>query len=222
MLKIAPSVLSADFTNLERQIHLVEQGGADWLHLDIMDGHFVPNLTFGPLIVKAIRSITRLPLDVHLMIEHPDQYLEDFKKAGSNRLTVHVETCPHLLRTIQRIQELGMKAGVTLNPATSALRLKEMIPYVDLVLVMTVNPGFGGQKFITSMFKKIEAVSTMMVNADSRAELEVDGGVDESNASKLVRAGATVLVAGNSIFSKNNIPKAIRNIRKAAQSSPTR
>ncbi|MBI1807240.1 MAG: ribulose-phosphate 3-epimerase [Ignavibacteria bacterium] len=221
MIKIAPSVLSADFSNLERQIRLVEKGGADWLHLDVMDGHFVPNLTFGPLIVKAIRSITNLPLDVHLMIEHPDQYLEDFKKAGSDRLTVHVETCSHLHRTVQRIKELGMKAGVTLNPATPALTVKEIIPYVDLVLVMTVNPGFGGQKFIFSMLKKIEAISALIANADSHVELEVDGGVDESNAFKLVQAGATVIVAGNSIFSKKNIPQAIRNLRKAAQHIPS-
>lgn len=214
MIKIAPSILSADFRNLEQQIRLVEKGGADWLHLDIMDGHFVPNITFGPMLVKAIRSVTKLPLDAHLMIEQPDRYLEVFKNAGVDRLTVHIETCPHLHRTIQRIKELGMGAGVTLNPSTPASSLKEIIPYVDLVLVMTVNPGFGGQKFIKSMLKKIAEVSEMLMIANPNAYLEVDGGVDEDNAAKLVAMGANVLVAGNSIFSKKNIPQAVKNLRK--------
>lgn len=216
MIKIAPSILSADFSSLKEQIHLVEKGGADWLHLDIMDGHFVPNITFGPMVVKAIRSVTKLPLDAHLMIENPDQYLENFKSSGVDRLTVHVETCPHLHRTIQRIKELGMKPGVTLNPSTPASSLKEIIPYIDLVLVMTVNPGFGGQKFIRSILKKIKEISGMINAFNSSIYLEVDGGVDEKNAAELVEAGATVLVAGYSIFSKNNIPQSIRNLRKAA------
>ena len=145
MIRIAPSILSANFANLEKQIQLVERGGADWLHLDVMDGHFVPNLTFGPMVVRAMRSLTKLPLDTHLMIENPERYILDFQKAGVDRLTVHVETCPHLHRTIQQIRELGMKAGVTLNPATPAASLRDIIPYVDLVLVMTVNPGFGAK-----------------------------------------------------------------------------
>jgi ribulose-phosphate 3-epimerase len=218
MVKIAPSILSADFSNLEHQVHLVEKGGADWLHLDVMDGHFVPNITFGPIVVNAIRSITKLPLDTHLMIENPEKYLEDFQKAGTDRLTVHVETCDHLHRTIQQIKELGMKAGVTLNPSTPASSLREIIPYVDLVLVMTVNPGFGGQKFIRSMFRKIREISEMISSIKTTIELEVDGGVDETNAAKLVEAGATVLVAGNSIFSKMNIPRAVKDLRKAALS----
>jgi len=217
-IKIAPSVLSADFRNLEQQIRLCEAGRADWLHLDIMDGCFVPNITFGPMVVKSIRSVTKLPLDAHLMIEAPDRYLEDFQKAGVDRLTVHVETCPHLHRTIQKIKELKMKAGVTLNPATPVSSLKEIIPFVDLVLVMTVNPGFGGQKFIKTMMKKIEKVAGMIAETDSDIELEVDGGVDENNASALVSAGATVLVAGHSIFSHKNIPEAIRMLRKSAVS----
>lgn len=216
MIKIAPSILSADFRNLEQQIRRCEAGGADWLHLDIMDGCFVPNITFGPMIVSAVRSTTKLPLDAHLMIESPDRYLEDFQKAGVDRLTVHVETCPHLHRTIHRIKELKMKAGVTLNPATPVSSLKEIIPYVDLVLVMTVNPGFGGQKFIKPMMKKIEKIAGMIADVNSSIELEVDGGVDASNAGSLVAAGATVLVAGHSIFSHKNIPQAIRMLRKAA------
>lgn len=216
MIKIAPSILSADFSSLKEQIRLVEKGGADWLHLDIMDGHFVPNITFGPMVIKAIRSVTKLPLDAHLMIDNPDRYLENFKLAGVDRLTVHVETCPHLHRTIQHIKKLGMQPGVTLNPSTPASSLKEIIPFVDLVLVMTVNPGFGGQKFIRSMIKKIKEISGMINAHNSSIYLEVDGGVDESNASELVAAGANVLVAGYSIFSKNNIPRSIRNLKKAA------
>jgi ribulose-phosphate 3-epimerase len=217
MIKIAPSILSANFANLEQQIKLVEKGGADWIHLDIMDGHFVPNITFGPMVVKTISNITNLPLDAHLMIQNPDKYLEDFQKAGTNRLTVHVEACIHLHRTIQRIKELGMKAGVSLNPSTPISTVKEILPIVDQVLVMTVNPGFGGQKFIQSTLKKVNDISQLIVNTKKKIELEVDGGVDESNAATLAKAGATVLVAGYSIFSKRNISQAVKNIRKAAQ-----
>jgi ribulose-phosphate 3-epimerase len=218
MIKIAPSILSANFANLEQQIKLVEKGGADWIHLDIMDGHFVPNITFGPMVVKTISNITNLPLDAHLMIQNPDKYLEDFQKAGTNRLTVHVEACIHLHRTIQRIKELGMKAGVSLNPSTPISTVKEILPIVDQVLVMTVNPGFGGQKFIKSTLRKVKDISVMIKETSKKIELEVDGGVDESNAAALAKAGATVLVAGYSIFSKRNIPRAVKNIRKAAQS----
>jgi ribulose-phosphate 3-epimerase len=218
MIKIAPSILSADFTQLKQQVRLVEKGGADWLHLDIMDGHFVPNITFGPMIVKAIRSITKLPLDAHLMIKNSDAYLKAFNEAGTDRVTVHVETCQHLHRTVQQIKKLGMKSGVCLNPSTPASSLLEILPFVDLVLVMTVNPGFGGQKFIRSMFDKIKEISEMISETNKKIELEVDGGVDETNAAELIDAGATVLVAGNSIFSKKNITQAVRNLRKAALS----
>ncbi len=213
---IAPSVLSADFSRLEEQIRLVEKGGADWLHLDIMDGNFVPNITFGPMIVKTIRSMTKLPLDTHLMIKSPERFIESFRKAGSDRLTVHVETCSHLHRTVEAIKELGAKAGVTLNPATPASSLKEILPYVDLVLVMTVNPGFGGQKFIRSMLRKVREMNEMISSVNPKIHLEVDGGVDETNAFELVKAGANAFVAGHSIFSKRDITGAVRKLRKAA------
>jgi len=216
MVKIAPSILSADFSKLGEQIRQCQKGGADWLHLDIMDGHFVPNITFGPMVVKAIRNCTNLPLDAHLMIEKPERYLEDFRKAGVDRLTVHVETCPHLHRTVNHIRDLGMKAGVTLNPATPVVALEEIIASVDLILVMTVNPGFGGQKFIKSMLRKIRDVAEMIRTIPQPIELQVDGGVDGSNAGTIVASGATVLVAGHSIFSKRNIPAAIKGLRKSA------
>jgi len=213
---IAPSILSADFTSLGDQISKAEKGGADWIHLDIMDGRFVPNITFGPMVVRAVRSVTKLPLDTHLMIEKPELYLDAFHEAGSDRLTVHVETCPHLHRTIQHIKELGMKAGVALNPSTPALALKEIIEDVDLILVMTVNPGFGAQRFIKAMLRKIEEVSSMIASIKHQVHLEVDGGVDERTAPLLVSAGANVLVAGHSIFSKKKIPQAVEHLRRAA------
>jgi len=216
MLTIAPSILSADFKDLKRQIRLAEQGGADWLHLDVMDGNFVPNISFGPMIVKTVRSISRLPLDTHLMIDDPLRYIEDFRSSGSTRLTVHVEACIHLHRVVERIKQEGMRAGVALNPATPASALKEIIPFVDLVLVMTVNTGFGGQEFIPSMLAKVREVADMIGKTRRKVFLEVDGGISERNAGELVRAGVDALVAGHSIFSQRNIPRAIRNLRSAA------
>jgi len=215
--KIAPSILSADFAHLGRQVSEAEAAGADYIHIDVMDGHFVPNITVGPLVVRAVRSVTSLPLDVHLMIEDPDRYLEGFCAAGANILTVHVETCPHLHRTVQRIKELGCRAGVTLNPSTPVASLEEILAYVDLVLVMTVNPGFGGQSFIESTLSKIERVRGMLDQLGSSADLEVDGGVDPGTASSVVAAGANVLVAGSAVFnSAEGVAGAIARLRAAA------
>lgn len=213
---IAPSVLSADFGRLAEQIRLVEEGGADWLHLDIMDGHFVPNISFGPMVVKTIRGISKLPLDTHLMISNPDQYIEEFQRAGADRLTIHVESTAHLHRTVQRINELGMKAGVTLNPSTPIASICEILPFVDLVLVMSVNPGFSGQKFISTSIAKITEAAAMIRDARREIHLEVDGGVDASNAAALAAAGANVLVAGNAVFSKPNIADAVRALKASA------
>ena len=197
---IAPSILSADFTRLGEDINTCVKAGADWIHVDIMDGHFVPNMTMGPLVVQACRRATSLPLDVHLMIDKPENLLEAFAKAGADRLTVHVETCPHLHRTVQLIKSLGVKAGVTLNPATSAVMLQEIFPFVDLVLVMTVNPGFGGQTFISEMLSKVADIRHSLDWIGSNAWLEVDGGVSEETMPALHKAGADAFVAGNSVF----------------------
>jgi ribulose-phosphate 3-epimerase len=216
-IKIAPSILSANFADLGNQIKLAEKGGADWIHVDVMDGNFVPNITIGPPVVKSIRKITRLPLDTHLMVANADLYLDAFKEAGSDRLTVHVEACKHLHRTVERIKQLGMSAGVTLNPATPAESLKEILSYVDLVLIMTVNPGFGGQKFIHTMLHKIREIHEMAYALNPKIHIEVDGGVDETNIASIVRAGATVFVAGNSVFGKKDIAKAVMDLRKAGE-----
>lgn len=197
---IVPSILSADFTHLGQDLAACVDAGADWIHVDIMDGHFVPNMTMGPLVVEACRRATSLPLDVHLMIEKPENMLEAFAKAGASRLTVHVETCPHLHRTVQHIQSLGVKAGVTLNPATPASFLQEIYPFVDLVLVMTVNPGFGGQSFIPEMLSKVADIRHSLDWLGSNAWLEVDGGVSEKTMPALLQAGADAFVAGNSVF----------------------
>jgi len=216
-LKIAPSILSADFAVLGHQVSEAEAAGADYIHVDVMDGHFVPNITVGPLVVRAVRGITSLPLDVHLMIEAPERYLEDFCAAGATCLTVHVETCPHLHRTVQQIKGLGCRAGVTLNPSTPVVALEEILPYVDLVLVMSVNPGFGGQSFIGRMVHKIERVRSMLDGLGSAAELEVDGGIDARTAPLVVAAGADVLVAGSAIFnSADGVAGAIAGLRAAS------
>lgn len=197
---LAPSILSVDFLNLGRELAVCESAGADWIHVDVMDGAFVPNITVGPLMVEACRRGTKLPLDVHLMIEQPERHLASFAKAGANRLTVHVETCPHLHRTLQYITSLGVKAGVTLNPSTPAAMLQPVLHMVDLVLVMTVNPGFGGQSFIPEMLTKVAEVRRMLDEIGSPAWLEVDGGVSEETLPALKKAGATAFVAGNAVF----------------------
>lgn len=201
--KIAASILSADFARLGEQVQEATAAGADWIHVDVMDGRFVPNLTIGPLVLEALRPITDLPLDVHLMIEQPDRLIHEFARAGADVLTVHVETCPHLHRTIQQIKELGVKAGVTLNPATSLATLQEVLPDVDLVLIMSVNPGFGGQSYIPGSMDKIARLRRML---DERGltgvELEVDGGIKSHNVAEVVAAGASVLVIGSAIFNR--------------------
>ncbi|MBN1993177.1 MAG: ribulose-phosphate 3-epimerase [Anaerolineae bacterium] len=211
-VKLVPSILSADFTRLGEQIQEAEAGGGDWIHVDIMDGHFVPNLTFGPLIVSAVRSVTNLTIDVHLMMETPDRYLAAFAEAGADRMTVHVETCPHLHRTVQLIQELGCQPGVTLNPATPLSTLVEILPQVDLVLIMSVNPGYGGQVYIPGSTGKIARLRQMLDDIGSPAEIEVDGGVNSETVPEIVGAGATVLVAGSAIF--NNQASVAENIRQ--------
>jgi ribulose-phosphate 3-epimerase len=199
-VRIAPSILSSDFAHLADEIAAVEQAGADLLHVDVMDGHFVPNLTIGPPIVESIRKVTSLPLDCHLMITNPDDFIDEFAQAGANYITVHVETCPHLHRTIQFIKEKGLKAGVTLNPATSLVTIEAILPDVDLVLIMSVNPGFGGQRFIPAALDKIRRARALIDGTGLPILLEVDGGVKVDNAGSIVAAGADILVAGSAIF----------------------
>ncbi|PLR71384.1 ribulose-phosphate 3-epimerase [Bacillus sp. UMB0728] len=213
MVKIAPSILSADFSRLGEEIKDVERGGADYIHVDVMDGHFVPNITIGPLIVEAVRPITKLPLDVHLMIENPDQYIEAFAKAGADYITVHAEASRHLHRTIHLIKSYGVKAGVVLNPATPAEALKHIIQDIDMVLLMTVNPGFGGQRFISSVLPKIRQVKEMAAEQKPDLEIEVDGGVNEETAKLCIEAGANVLVAGSAVYNQKDRAKAIAALR---------
>ncbi|MFQ6057852.1 MAG: ribulose-phosphate 3-epimerase [Anaerolineae bacterium] len=216
MIKIAPSILSADFARLGEQVAEAEAAGADYIHIDVMDGHFVPNITVGPLVVEAVRRVTRLPLDVHLMIEAPERYLARFAQAGADIITVHVEASSHLHRTVEQIRELGGKAGVSLNPATPLSSLEEILEYVDLILLMTVNPGFGGQAFIESMLPKIERLRGMLTERGLDVELEVDGGINAQTAPKVVAAGANVLVAGEAIFGAGvSVAEAMRKIREA-------
>jgi ribulose-phosphate 3-epimerase len=218
VIKIAPSILSSDFANLEAAVRAAEEGGADYIHVDVMDGHFVPNITVGPPVVAALRKVTDLPLDVHLMITAPDRYLLDFASAGATIVTVHVETCPHLHRTVEHMQQLGLRPGVTLNPATSLETVREILPYVDQVLVMTVNPGFGGQSYIPTMTDKVWRLAQMIAECGSSAEIEVDGGIDTDTAAEVVGAGAQVLVAGTAVFNcAGGVAAGIRQLRASIE-----
>ena len=215
MVKIAPSILAADFARLGEEVARVEAGGADMLHVDVMDGHFVPNLTIGPPVIKALKSVTTLPLDVHLMVEQPDGLLPDFIDAGSDNLTVHVEACRHLHRTVQSIRDAGVRASVVLNPATSLHALDEILPDVHMVLLMSVNPGFGGQRFLPSTLEKIRALKAQITERGLPVAIEVDGGVKADNAAGICAAGADVLVAGTAIFGQPDYGAAIRSLRPA-------
>lgn len=218
MVKIAPSILSADFSRLGEEIAAIERGGADYVHVDVMDGHFVPNITIGPLVVEAARRSTSLPLDVHLMIENPDLYIPQFAEAGADILTVHQEAVPHLHRTVQLIRSLGKKAGVSINPATPVSTLEVILDEVDLILVMSVNPGFGGQSFIPAALTKIEALRQMIDRRGLSIELEVDGGVKADNIRQVAAAGADVFVAGSAVFGTDDYGATIRRLKENAQS----
>ena len=215
---IAPSIIASDFTHLADEISVIESAGADWLHMDIMDGHFVPTITVGPLFVQACKRVTKLPIDAHLMISDPDQYLEVFAKAGANNITVHVEACPNLPQTIQKIKSLGCTAGVTLNPATPASALDSVLPLVDLVLVMSVKPGYSGQSFMPEMISKVEEIRNKLNALHSNAYLEVDGGISAETLPLMYKAGANVFVAGSAVFGNPQGAgegiKALRNVFK--------
>lgn len=216
-VRIAPSILSADFTRLGADIGKAEAGGADWVHIDVMDGHFVPNITIGVPVVKSIRGCTKLPLDVHLMISRPDDFIESFAKVGSDYITVHAEAAVHLQRTLSHIRSLGKKAGVALNPGTSESAIEYVLKDLDLVLVMTVNPGFGGQSFISEVVPKITRIRKMLDDAGNKeALISVDGGINNDTARQVVAAGANVLVAGNSVYGAPSVEDAIRDLKEAA------
>ena len=217
MIKIAPSILAANFSKLAEEVKEVEQAGAKFIHIDVMDGHFVPNITMGPIVVEALRPVTKLPLDVHLMINNPDEFIESFAKAGADYITVHVEACPHLHRTIQLIRSFGVKPGVVLNPHTPIESIQHVLEDIDLVLFMTVNPGFGGQKFIHSVIPKIKQLADMIKEKDLAIEIEIDGGINAETIIPCAQAGATIFVAGSAIYSKEDRSKALQDIQQAGE-----
>jgi ribulose-phosphate 3-epimerase len=219
VIQIAPSILSANFANLAGDIAAVERGGADLIHVDVMDGHFVPNITIGPVVVRAIRKVATRPLDVHLMIQEPDRYIDDFIAAGASMLSVHVEVLPHLHRTIAYIKSRGARAGVVLNPSTNVSTIEEIANDVDFVLVMSVNPGFGGQAFIPNSVAKVERMRELLARTGSTATIEIDGGIDDTNAAEVVAAGASILVAGSAIFGSADPEAATRALRAATSSA---
>ena len=214
MKLIAPSILSADFARLGDEVKAVEKAGADWIHADIMDGHFVPNITYGPIIIEAVRHITSLPIDVHLMIENPDTYIPAFAQAGASLISVHVETCPHLNRTVQLIRECGAQPGVVLNPSTPVDSLEWVLEYVDYVLIMSVNPGFGGQSFIANSLNKVRQLRDMIRGRNLKTMIEIDGGVNEKTIKEIADSGADVFVAGSAIFDSKDYKKTILNFRE--------
>jgi len=216
LIKIAPSILSADFSDLAADVKRVEIAGADYLHIDVMDGHFVPNITIGPLLVKSLRKHSSLVFDTHLMIENPDLYIDQFVRAGADIITIHAETCPHLHRTLTHIKESGVKVGVALNPATPLVLIENVLSIVDLVLIMTVNPGFGGQVFIKDMIPKIKKLRAMLDAKGIEAEIQVDGGINEATAFNVAEAGANVLVAGSAVFNNKDPVTAVKTIRESA------
>ena len=218
-VRLAPSILTADFAALGEAVRALERGGADLVHVDVMDGHFVPNITVGPLVVRALRRVTDLPLDVHLMISEPDRYVDAFAEAGASMISVHVEVLPHLHRTIEHVRSLRVQAGVVLNPSTPVGAIEEIAADVDYVLVMSVNPGFGGQRFIPRSLDKVRAVRALLDRAGSRAPVEIDGGIDHTNIARVVEAGVEIVVAGNAIFSQPDPAGAVRALREAARAA---
>lgn len=214
MVKIAPSILSADFSRLGEEIKAAEKAGADLIHVDVMDGHFVPNITIGPPVVKSVKKVASKPLDVHLMIENPDHYINDFADSGADIITVHEEVCKHLHRSIQNIKECGVKAAVSINPATPVRNIEDILPYLDMVLVMSVNPGFGGQKFIPEMLSKIELLKSIITGKNLSIEIEVDGGVNVDNVADVVNAGADIVVMGSAFYNSDDYAETVKKVRE--------